>query len=77
MLFEDCPHMGGLPDMRKGADTLCRNFMLGSLNISLIRFLMLKYHGTFTYIAQYSYSNADLIIIKGIFSYKPSIIVEV
>ena len=45
--------------------------------VSIIHFLTLKYYGTFTYIKQYIYWNTHLNQIKGIFSDKPCMIVEI
>ena len=68
-----------ISDMRKSADTRtpsadifmdCRNFMLGALNFSLIRFSKLIYYGAFTYKAKYINSHFNQI--EGIFSNKPS-----
>ena len=62
-------------DMKYVADTDifidCRNFMIAALNCSLIRFLKLKYYGTFTSFKQYAHSNAHITPIKDIFSAKP------
>ena len=44
------------------------NFMLAALNVSLIRFLKLKYLESFTYTMHYVHSSASLNQVKGIFS---------
>ena len=55
----------------------CGNLIVGSLNCSLIGFLKLKYFGTFTHYAPYFNPTENFDQIKDIFSYNPSIIVEI
>ena len=55
----------------------CGNLMLAAENIFLIRFLKLKYFGTFTNITPTVHSNAHLNTLKGIGSDKLLIIVEI
>ena len=78
-------HVKYMTDMRKGADALtlsaeilinCGKFMLEALHFSLVLFLMLKCYGTFTYIMKYFHSNAQLTLIKGVFSDKLLLIAE-
>ena len=56
---------------------ICGNFQLEALNLFLICFSKLKYYGNFNHITQIVHSNAHLNPLKGIFSDKLLIIVEI